>query len=85
MLADCLRAGGFCTSGGGGSADALFGDVEPVGSALMMLTGGIDADDGKLNRDTEDVVDGLGGSATADGTGDATTVVATYPAGQFAA
>ena len=55
---DGLRVGGFCTSGAGGSAAAL-PDVEPVGSALMMLTGGIEADEGKLNRDVDDTADGL--------------------------
>ena len=85
LFADGLRAGGFCALGAGGSVDALFGDVEPVGSALMMLTGGIEADEGKLNRDTDGTVEALGCDAMAAGAGDATAVVTTLPPGQLAA
>ena len=71
LFADWRRAGGFFGSDAGGSVDApdaLFGDVDPVGSALMMLTGGIEADEGKLNRDTAGAAEALGGSVMADGT-----------------
>ena len=87
LFADGLRAGGFRTSGAGGSADALPDDVDPVGSALMMLTGGIEADEGKLNRDTDGDVEALGalgGTTIADVTGGAAADAATLLGDQLA-
>jgi hypothetical protein len=72
LLADCRRAAGVCPFEAGAAAEPP-GAAVSAGSAFMMLTGGTDDAEGKLNFDANgppgtgiaDVVAGAEGAASA--------------------
>jgi hypothetical protein len=61
-IGSAVAVAGVAVAVGGTAALAAPGSTEPVGSAFMMLTAGIDAADGKIGPDVDEEARlGLGG------------------------